>query len=109
MSQENVELVRVGFAAWNAGDMEAFGELYDADVILQPVRLHALSERLGNLLLKARVGVDDVPMLRRRDVRHAAPPNCLKIHCTPWLRSMSTPHRYTPKNTDTRITTTVVA
>jgi ketosteroid isomerase-like protein len=32
MSQENVEIVRAVFAAWNAGDMDALRELYDPDV-----------------------------------------------------------------------------
>ena len=36
MSQENVEVVRRAFAAWNAGDMEAFREFYDPDVIVRP-------------------------------------------------------------------------
>jgi ketosteroid isomerase-like protein len=35
MSQENVELVKATFGAWNAGDMEAVGELYDADVFMR--------------------------------------------------------------------------
>jgi ketosteroid isomerase-like protein len=35
MSQENVEIVRAAFAAWNAGDMAAFRELFDADAILR--------------------------------------------------------------------------
>jgi ketosteroid isomerase-like protein len=35
MSQENVEIVRAGFAAWNAGDMDAFRDLYDPDVIVR--------------------------------------------------------------------------
>jgi ketosteroid isomerase-like protein len=35
MSQENVEVVKAGFAAWNAGDMDAFGELYHPDAILR--------------------------------------------------------------------------
>jgi hypothetical protein len=38
MSQENVEVVRRAFAAWNAGDMDAFRELHDPDVILQTVQ-----------------------------------------------------------------------
>ena len=38
MSQENVEIMRRGFEAWNAGDMDAFGELYDPDVIVRPVK-----------------------------------------------------------------------
>jgi len=33
MSQENVEIVRTGIAAWNAGNMDAVSELYDPDVI----------------------------------------------------------------------------
>jgi ketosteroid isomerase-like protein len=35
MSQENVEVVKAGFAAWNAGDMDAYRELYDPDVIVR--------------------------------------------------------------------------
>src|SRR4051794_11992905 len=37
MSQENVEVVRAVFEAWNAGDMDAFRELYDPDIILRTV------------------------------------------------------------------------
>ena len=37
MWQEDVEVVRAGFEAWNAGDMNAFRELHDPDVTLQPV------------------------------------------------------------------------
>ncbi len=33
MSQENVEIVRRAFAAWNAGDMDALRELHDPEVI----------------------------------------------------------------------------
>ena len=33
MSQENVEIVRRGFEVWNVGDMGAFREVYDPDVI----------------------------------------------------------------------------
>jgi ketosteroid isomerase-like protein len=33
MSQENVEVVRATFEAWNAGDMDAIREQYDSDVI----------------------------------------------------------------------------
>ena len=36
MSQENVEIVRAFFAAWNAGDMDAVRELYDPDVVSRP-------------------------------------------------------------------------
>ena len=35
MSQENVEVVRAAFEAWNAGDMDALRELYDPDVIVR--------------------------------------------------------------------------
>jgi ketosteroid isomerase-like protein len=35
MSQENVEIVKAGFEAWNAGDMDAFRELYDPDLIMR--------------------------------------------------------------------------
>jgi ketosteroid isomerase-like protein len=35
MSQENVVLVQAGFAAWNAGDMDALGGLLAADVVLR--------------------------------------------------------------------------
>jgi ketosteroid isomerase-like protein len=35
MSQENVEVVRASFEAWNARDMDAFRELYHPDAILR--------------------------------------------------------------------------
>jgi ketosteroid isomerase-like protein len=35
MSRENVEVVRAFYEAWNAGDMDAFGDLYDPDVIMR--------------------------------------------------------------------------
>jgi ketosteroid isomerase-like protein len=35
MSQENVEVVKSGFAAWNASDMEAVGELFAPDIVLR--------------------------------------------------------------------------
>ena len=35
MSQENMEVVRRSFEAWNAGDMDAFRELYDPDAIMR--------------------------------------------------------------------------
>ena len=38
MSQENVEVVRATFDAWNAGDMDAFRELHDPEVIAQTVK-----------------------------------------------------------------------
>ena len=36
MSQENVEIVRASFEAWNAGDMDAVRALYDPNVIARP-------------------------------------------------------------------------
>ena len=36
MSQNNVEIVRANFEAWNAGDMDAVRELYDPDAIMRP-------------------------------------------------------------------------
>jgi ketosteroid isomerase-like protein len=35
MSQENVEIVRAAFEAYSAGDMDAFRELHDPDVIVR--------------------------------------------------------------------------
>src|SRR3954454_5853269 len=35
MSQENVEIVRATFDAWNAGDMAALGRPLDADAIMR--------------------------------------------------------------------------
>ena len=37
MSQENVEVVRAMFEAYSAGDMDAFRELHDPDVIARPL------------------------------------------------------------------------
>ena len=31
MSQENVEIVRAAYDAWNAGEMDALSDLYDPD------------------------------------------------------------------------------
>jgi uncharacterized protein len=36
MSVDNVEILRQGFAAWNAGDMAALRELYSTDTIMRP-------------------------------------------------------------------------
>ena len=36
MSQENVEVAKAAYAAWNAGDMDAFRELCDPDIIMRP-------------------------------------------------------------------------
>ena len=36
MSRENVEIVRAGFEAWNAGDADAIRAALDRDVILRP-------------------------------------------------------------------------
>jgi uncharacterized protein len=38
VSQENVEIVRRGFAAWNAGDMDALRELHHPDVIVRALK-----------------------------------------------------------------------
>jgi ketosteroid isomerase-like protein len=35
MSQQNVEIVRAVYEVWNAGDMDAFGEMYDTDAIVR--------------------------------------------------------------------------
>jgi ketosteroid isomerase-like protein len=35
MSQENVDVARRFYAAWNAGDMTAIRELYDPDVVVR--------------------------------------------------------------------------
>jgi ketosteroid isomerase-like protein len=35
MSEENVEIVRAGFEAWNARDLDALRELYDPQVIVR--------------------------------------------------------------------------
>src|SRR5207344_599531 len=78
-----------------------------ADLALQPVRLHALLERLLHLVLEPRIGVDDVPVLRD-DFGHAAPSR-VRIQWMPLESVRSTTQRYSPKKTDTRITTTVVA
>jgi ketosteroid isomerase-like protein len=36
MSQENVEIVRSAFEAWNAGDWDAVPELFDPNVVIRP-------------------------------------------------------------------------
>ena len=35
MARQNVEVMKAGFVAWNAGDMEAVRELFHSDVIMQ--------------------------------------------------------------------------
>ena len=35
MSRENVAVMQAAFAAWNAGDMDAMGELYDPDIVVR--------------------------------------------------------------------------
>ena len=37
MSQENVEVVRAFFEAWNSGDMDAVRDTYDPNVIVRAV------------------------------------------------------------------------
>ncbi len=36
MSEENVEVIRAAFEAWNAGDMDALRERLDPDIIWRP-------------------------------------------------------------------------
>jgi ketosteroid isomerase-like protein len=36
MSQENVEVVEAAIEAWNAGDMDAFRELCDPEIVVRP-------------------------------------------------------------------------
>jgi ketosteroid isomerase-like protein len=36
MSQESVDIIRAAFDAWNAGDMDAYAELYDPEAIMRP-------------------------------------------------------------------------
>jgi ketosteroid isomerase-like protein len=36
MSEENLELIRAGFAAHNRGDFDALTEVYDPDVVSTP-------------------------------------------------------------------------
>ncbi len=36
MSQANVEIAKAALAAWNAGDMDAFRELCDPEIIMRP-------------------------------------------------------------------------
>jgi ketosteroid isomerase-like protein len=35
MSQENVEIVRGTIEAWNAGDMDALGDVYDPNIVVR--------------------------------------------------------------------------
>ena len=37
MSQDNVEVVKAAFEAWNAGDMDRFRDRYDPNVVMQTV------------------------------------------------------------------------
>src|SRR6476659_4958675 len=39
MSQENVETIKAGFAAYNRGDMDALVELYDPDAVFETLLL----------------------------------------------------------------------
>ena len=39
MSQENLELIRAGFAAHNRGDLDALTQVYDADVVFETLLL----------------------------------------------------------------------
>ena len=47
MSQQNVEVVKAAFEAWNAGDMDALRDLCDPDVLSRSVmRQQAWGEHL---------------------------------------------------------------
>jgi len=37
VSPENVEIIKAGIDAWNAGDMDRFRDMYDPNVVLQTV------------------------------------------------------------------------
>ncbi|HEY7150925.1 MAG TPA: nuclear transport factor 2 family protein [Solirubrobacterales bacterium] len=45
MSQENLELIRAGFAAHNRGDLDALVEVYDPEVVFETL---LLGTRRGN-------------------------------------------------------------
>lgn len=45
MSEENLELIRAGFAAHNRGDLDALVEMYDPDVVFETL---LLGTRRGN-------------------------------------------------------------
>ena len=62
MSQENVEVVRATFDAWNAGDMDAFRELHDPEVIAQTVE--NWPERGGGPYVGREAGVREFERLR---------------------------------------------
>jgi ketosteroid isomerase-like protein len=47
MSQENVEIVRAMFEAYSAGEMDAFRELHDPDVIGRMPEENALCGVVG--------------------------------------------------------------
>ena len=38
MSQENVEVVKAAFDAWNAGDMDRLRDMYDPNIVLHMLR-----------------------------------------------------------------------
>src|SRR6185436_7945213 len=67
-----------------------------ADLVLQPVRLHALLERLPYFVFEARVRVDDVPVLRlvvgdrHHDFAYAVP-----SHLNTWSIACDNPRSIT--------------
>src|ERR1700674_2233466 len=80
---------------------------HPADFILQPEGRHAALKALLHLLLKSRIGVDDVPLL----FHIQRIPQCPKNLMTRWtsqLTPLSTPKKKTPKNATVTITTQVV-
>jgi hypothetical protein len=55
MSEQDVEVIRAGYEAWNAGDMDAFRELQDPEVIVRPLA-HAWRAGLGKPLTARHLG-----------------------------------------------------
>jgi ketosteroid isomerase-like protein len=100
MSQENVEVVRAGFAAWNAGDMDALRELHNAGVIMRPaggVDLQRGLEATGRGP-QAPDGGTTSSCLTRTAEMDAATAACQGVgHCEPLRRSADTRCRVTPK------------
>src|SRR3954454_24199696 len=76
MSQENVEVVKAAFEAWNAGDWDAVPELFDPNVVIRPsddwpeagpfVGLEAVTRWFGQLR-----ETWDAQSLESSDFRHA--------------------------------------
>ena len=50
MSQENVEIVRAAYEAWNAGDMNAWGESFDPEIEAYDHDIQRGSTRVGGTI-----------------------------------------------------------